>query len=107
MRSGLLLLIVACGGSSAGETTDAAQSNDATAIDAAPRPLPELTSTAQLCKLLSNRNTSDPTANDVQHRANVLGADLGIPVEAGGTLYLLFGDTIGYAGIWGSESHPD
>jgi hypothetical protein len=37
----------------------------------------------------------------------VLGADLGIPVENAGTLYILFGDTIGYAGIWGNESHPD
>jgi hypothetical protein len=62
----------------------------------------------QLCKLLSNRNTSDPTPNDVQHRANVLGADLGIPVAHDQRLYLLFGDTIGFAGIWGNgESHPD
>jgi hypothetical protein len=62
----------------------------------------------QLCKLLSNRNTSDPTTNDVQHRANVLGADLGIPVVQANRLYLLFGDTIGYAGIWGGgDSHPD
>jgi len=62
----------------------------------------------QLCKLLSARDVSDPTVNDVQHRANVLGADLGIAVVHADTLFLLFGDTIGYAGIWKpGESHPD
>ena len=75
--------------------------------DAALRPTPVLATTDQLCKLLSHRNTSDPTANDVQHRANILGADLGIPVEHAGTLYIMFGDTIGFAGIWGAQSHPD
>ena len=60
-----------------------------------------------MCKLLSARNTSDPTANAVQFHANVLGADLGIPVATADRLYLLFGDTIGFAGIWGNESHPD
>ncbi len=70
--------------------------------------IPKLTSTKQLCKLLSNRNASDPTANDVQHEANVLGADLGIPVVANDKLYIFFGDTIGYQGIWPlGESHPD
>lgn len=77
-------------------------------VDVAPRPLPVLQSTTEVCKLLSNTNTSDPTANQVQFRANVLGADLGIPVEDYGNTYLLFGDTIGFAGIWGAgESHPD
>ena len=62
----------------------------------------------ELCKLLSGSNTSDPTANDVQHRANLLGADLGIPVTFGSDLYLLLGHSIGYAGIWKpDESHPD
>jgi hypothetical protein len=53
---------------------------------------PSLVATTQLCKLLSNRNASDPTANDVQHAANILGADLGIPVVADDRLYLMFGD---------------
>ncbi|HTL34328.1 MAG TPA: DUF4185 domain-containing protein [Kofleriaceae bacterium] len=76
--------------------------------DAPPPFTPALASSKQLCKLLSDRNVNDPSANDVQHRANVLGADLGIPVVASDKLYLLFGDTIGYAGIWpGTESHPD
>jgi len=92
----------------AGAPIDAsADAPDAQAADAAPRPTPTLASSTELCKLLSDRNTSQPTANDVQHRANVLGADLGIPVDLGGTLYVFFGDTIGYGGIWGNESHPD
>ena len=67
-----------------------------------------LATTRERCKLLSDHNTSDPTANDVQHRANVLGADLGIPVVHDDTFYVLFGDTIGYRAIWsGTESHPD
>ena len=73
-----------------------------------PRGTPVLEQTAQLCKLLNDRNVSDPTANQVQFRANVLGADLGIPVAVADRLYIFFGDTIGFAGIWGGgQSHPD
>jgi hypothetical protein len=62
----------------------------------------------ELCKLLSNKFAGDPTPNDVQHRANLLSADLGIPVVFDNQLYVLFGDSIGFAGIWGAgESHPD
>jgi hypothetical protein len=107
MRCLISLLSLAAGcGSSSDRAADASVTGDTT-TDATARPLPQLAATDQLCKLLSNRNTSDPTANDVQHRSNVLGADLGIPVEHAGTLYILFGDTIGYAGIWGAQSHPD
>ncbi|HEY5924292.1 MAG TPA: DUF4185 domain-containing protein [Kofleriaceae bacterium] len=84
------------------------------APDASTTPMPDAfvppayVDSTQLCKLLSNRNSSDPTANDVQHSANVLGADLGIPVVANNRLYLMFGDTIGFTGIWPlGESHPD
>lgn len=82
---------------------------DAAAPDASsPRGLPALVSSDQLCKLLSDRNMADPTPNNVQFRSNLFGADLGIPVAAGDSLYLLFGDSIGFAGIWGNgESHPD
>ena len=80
---------------------DASTSPDATPFT------PLIASSNQLCKLLSNRNTSDPTPNDVQHNANILGADLGIPVVANDKMFILFGDTIGFAGIWGNESHPD
>ena len=72
--------------------------------------MPPLTNvtTSQLCKLLSNRFAGDPTANDVQHRANMLGADLGIPVAHDDQLFLMFGDTIGFNTIWPpQESHPD
>jgi hypothetical protein len=83
----------------------AAPATDASTKDA---PAVHAVASSELCKLLSNRNTSDPTPNDVQHRANMLGADLGIPVVHGDQLYLFFGDTLGYAGIWGAtESHPD
>ena len=69
---------------------------------------PVLEASDQLCKLLNGRNVSDPTANQVQFRANVLGADLGIPVEVDDKLFIFFGDTIGFAGIWGGgQSHPD
>jgi hypothetical protein len=60
-----------------------------------------------VCKLLSNRFAGDPTPNDVQHRANMLGADLGIPVAFNSNLFLMFGDTVGYSVIWGPGSHPD
>lgn len=99
----LLLVLAACGGSS---TTPGDAARDSSPD--APRALPSLVGSEQLCKLLSDLNTADPTPNDVQHRANILGADLGIPVEHAGTLYIFFGDTIGYAGIWGpTDSHPD
>lgn len=88
------------------DTVDTADGDGIT--DAAPRALPVLESSDELCKLFSNANPWDPTANAVQFRANVRGADLGIPVVAGDRLYLLFGDTMGFAGIWGDgESHPD
>ncbi|MEO8701245.1 MAG: DUF4185 domain-containing protein [Kofleriaceae bacterium] len=101
----LVLVLVGCGSAAPEELTPP----DAT-LDAPPPPPfePALRDTRQLCKLLSNRNVFDPTPNDVQHAANVLGADLGIPVVAGDRLFILFGDTIGFTGIWpGGESHPD
>lgn len=104
---GLLVAIAACNaaGDPAREIDGAVPGVDGEGD--APSPPIELGTSSQLCKLLSNRNAADPTPNDVQHRANILGADLGIPVEHDGTMYVMFGDTIGYAGIWGNESHPD
>ena len=84
--------------------SDASAPGDATV----PRSIPTLVSSGEHCKLLSNTNTSDPTPNNVQLLSNVLGADLGIPVDNAGTLYFFFGDTIGFAGIWpAGQSHPD
>lgn len=106
MVCGLLVAIAACNAADdTGQIIDGAVGGDA-AVDAAPGPI-TLGASSQLCKLLSNKNASDPTPNDVQHRANILGADLGIPVEHDDKLYVMFGDTIGFAGIWGNESHPD
>jgi hypothetical protein len=74
----------------------------------APSTLPTLTSTSEVCKLISNTSQSDPTPNQTQTRANLLGADLGIPVDSAGTLYLFFGDSWGYKGIWQpGQSFPD
>lgn len=69
---------------------------------------PVLASTRQLCKLVNGVDQWDPTPNATHTRANVLGTDLGIPVAHGADLYLFFGDTVGYKGIWPfSESVPD
>lgn len=69
---------------------------------------PHLASTNEICKLISDVNLLDPTANETQTRANVLGTDLGIPVGHGEDLYFFFGDTVGFKGIWPfSESVPD
>lgn len=103
----LLLLLAACG-SHTGSALDGVVVDGA--HDAASDALGPVTlvGSTELCKLFSERNTSDPTANDVQHRSNMLGADLGIPVAHGGNIYMFFGDTIGYSGIWPpNESHPD
>nr|HEX4315574.1 DUF4185 domain-containing protein [Kofleriaceae bacterium] len=104
-------VVAACGApSGAGAAGDARGSADAGGRVDSPAPLatPQLTSLAQQCKLLDARFGGDPTANDVQHRANMFGADLGITVAAPDALYIFFGDTIGFAGIWGDgQSHPD
>lgn len=111
MRSSLpLLFLLGCGTAQSSLEPDAAAtaSPDGASSTGDAQFQPALASTKQLCKLLSDRNVNDPTPNDVQHNANVLGADLGIPVVANDKLFILFGDTIGYAGIWaGNESHPD
>jgi Domain of unknown function (DUF4185) len=112
-----VLAIVACAGCSgrvAGTTSGGdggvvvVAPDGAMPVDGSTPTLPVVQQTSELCKLLNNTNASDPTANDVQFRANMLGADLGIPVETGDELFLFFGDTIGFDGIWGDgQSHPD
>lgn len=76
---------------------------------AAPLPAPTFESLSELCKLISDRNLDDPTANDTHFRANLRGTDLGIPVAHGSDLFLFFGDTAGVRAIWplGPESLPD
>ena len=104
------LAALGCGSHSPASTdgaTGGSSSSDGSEVDAHSRAQPVFEQAAQVCKLLSARNTSDPTANSVQFKANMLGADLGIPVATADRLYLFFGDTIGFAGIWGNESHPD
>jgi hypothetical protein len=73
------------------------------------RGLPVLSGLEELCKLITNRNQDDPTANDTHHRFNLRGTDLGIPVAVGNDVYFFFGDSAGEAGIWplGPQSLPD
>lgn len=93
---------------SADASVDAREASPVDAHDAAPRPLPTFQSVEEICKLINDRTLDDPTPNDTQHRANVLGTDLGIPVAHEDALYFFFGDTMGVAGIWQpGESHPD
>ena len=69
---------------------------------------PALLATQQVCKLINGQAEGDPTPNQAPTRANIVGTDLGIPVEANGTLYFFFGDTHGNKGIWQpGQSYPD
>ena len=103
-----LIVAAGCQGAEPGAAeVDASLAGGDAAADAPSGPI-TLGPSSQLCKLISDRNSSDPTPNDLHHRSNVLGADLGIPVVHEDKLFVMFGDTIGYAGIWGGgESHPD
>ena len=108
------LLVAACGDDAGGSSSPDATRGDAPTLDGAsidavpPRPLPAFASLEERCKLLSATGNLDPTANQVQFRANIQGADLGIPVEQGGNLFFFFGDTIGYKAIWQpGQSLPD
>src|SRR2546430_1205222 len=107
------VILAACGHHAA--VPDATR--DTMPADAAPRPLPVLRSTAERCKLLSARNTSDPTVNDVQHRSNVPG-DFEVPsgaFEHAGQIYVLY-TTVrspsditmigGYLARWSPSSFP-
>lgn len=73
------------------------------------RPMPAFVELEELCKLITNRNQDDPTANDTHHRFNLRGTDLGIPVANGADVYFFFGDSAGYKAIWplGPQSLPD
>jgi len=70
--------------------------------------VPVFSELTETCKLISGLGNLDPSGNDPQHHANIQGTDLGIPVVHDRTLYVFFGDTIGYKGIWaGGQSNPD
>lgn len=76
--------------------------------DSAPSSLPRVTSVSEVCKLISNDGIDDPSGNDPQLGTNLHGTDLGIPVTNGDSLYVFFGDSVGYKGIWQfGESQPD
>ena len=70
--------------------------------------LPTLLSQQQVCKLINDAAEGDPTANQTPTLANLVGTDLGIPLEVGSSLYFFFGDSHGYKGIWQpGQSFPD
>ena len=94
------------GGGDGGGDTGGGTRTDGGVVPPAP---PLLTSLEELCKLISNRNQDDPTANDTHHRFNLRGTDLGIPVAHGNDVFFFFGDSAGAAGIWplGPQSLPD
>jgi hypothetical protein len=69
---------------------------------------PKLLSKQQVCKLINGQAEGDPTANQAPTLANLVGTDLGIPLEVGSTLYFFFGDSHGNKGIWQpGQSFPD
>jgi len=68
---------------------------------------PSLLERSFLCKLVSDTELSDPTENALHTRFNLTGTDLGVPVAADDTLYLLFGDSVGYRVIWPFGEDPD
>lgn len=73
-----------------------------------PLPIPKFARYEALCKLINNQRNDDATPNGNHLRANLMGTDLGIPVAHGDRLFLFFGDTMGYKGIWRvGESLPD
>lgn len=95
-------------GASGGGTAGATSGGGGGAAGGGPLTTPKLSGTKLLCKLINEAHQLDPTANQTHTRANVSGTDLGVPVEHEGSLYLFFGDTLGYKGIWPiSESSPD
>lgn len=74
----------------------------------APLPIPKLVSSSEVCKVINREGIDDPTDNKTHFTANLRGTDLGIPVAHDGTLYVFFGDTIGFKGIWSfGDSQPD
>lgn len=94
-------------GSNGGTTTSTTSGTSGTG-GAPPLTTPSLSEAHVVCKLINDEGLSDPTANATPTRANVLGTDLGIPVEHGGNVWFFFGDTVGYKAIWPfGESHPD
>lgn len=106
----LAIVFVACASeSTVRDEARAPTTTTARAAGAAPGGPPAFVSLDERCKLISNRNLDDPSANRPDLRANLRGTDLGIPVANGDDLFFLFGDSAGYQGIWplGPESLPD
>lgn len=99
----------AAGSSSTGGTAGTGAAGGAAGSDGGgPRPTPTLGDHSLVCKLINDTTEGDATANQAPTRANLSATDLGIPVQVGGTLFFMFGDTWGNRGIWQlGESLPD
>lgn len=59
------------------------------------------------CEVVNGDAVDRPSANDTHHRFNLMGTDLGVPVAADDEVFLFFGDTVGYRGIWTWGEDPD
>lgn len=68
---------------------------------------PTLTALRFGCEVVNGDAVDQPSANDTHHRFNLMGTDLGVPVVAGDEVFLFFGDTVGYRGIWPWGEDPD
>lgn len=68
---------------------------------------PALAEQGFVCKLVSDTELDDPSANHTHTRFNLRGTDLGVPVIAAERLHLFFGDTVGYRVIWDFGEDPD
>lgn len=80
---------------------------DTTGGDSPAAWIPSLLERELLCKIVSDTALEDPTENALQTRFNLTGSDLGVPAALGDTLYLFFGDTVGYRAIWDFGEDPD
>ncbi|MGA3281210.1 MAG: DUF4185 domain-containing protein [Smithella sp.] len=67
----------------------------------------EILNYSLVCKLINERFNDDPTANDLQHRFNLKGTDLGISTAIGEKVWFFFGDTMAFKDSWKPGQGPD
>ncbi|HUN55851.1 MAG TPA: DUF4185 domain-containing protein [Smithella sp.] len=67
----------------------------------------EIINYSMVCKLINERFNDDPTANDLQHRFNLKGTDLGISAASREQVWFFFGDTMAFKDSWKPGSGPD
>jgi hypothetical protein len=67
----------------------------------------EILNYSMVCKLINERFNDDPTANDLQHRFNLKGTDLGYSAASGEQVWFFFGDTMAFKDSWKPGQGPD